>query len=216
MKLKIVIISDTHNKHNEIESEELPAADVIIHCGDFTSMGYGYEITDFMKWYSNLNQYDYKLIIAGNHDLMFENASVLAKAHIPENVIYLEDSGVEILGVNFYGTPVQKEFMNWAFNRPEEKLKEHWMAIPDNTDVLITHSPPYRVRDFGFYSKDDIGSPSLYDEVVNRIKPKIHAFGHAHTNHGITEINRIKFINASNLNDKYEYRYKPIVIELEI
>ncbi|MFW6247338.1 MAG: metallophosphoesterase family protein [bacterium] len=216
MKLSIVIISDTHNKHKQIKSEDLPAADVIIHCGDFTSMGYGHEISKFMKWFGNLHQYDNKIVIAGNHDFMFENASVLAKAHVPDNVIYLEDSGVEILGINFYGTPVQKPFNNWAFNRPEEKLKQHWEAIPDNTDVLITHSPPYGIRDFGFYSRDEIGSQSLRDEIINRIRPKISAFGHAHTNHGITEINEIKFINASNLNDKYEYMYKPIIVELEI
>jgi len=214
MKLKILIISDTHNKHNQIKLEDLPIADVIVHCGDFTSMGYGHEITKFMKWYSGLNQYDYKLIIAGNHDIMFENASVLAKAHIPENIIYLEDSGVEILGKYFYGSPVQKPFGNWVFNRPEEKLKEHWEAIPDNTDMLITHSPPYMVRDYGFYSGDNIGSPSLFNEVVNRIKPIVHAYGHAHNNYGITEIDGIKFVNASVLDDKYEYVNKPILIEI--
>ena len=216
MKLKIVIISDTHNKHKQIKSEDLPVADVIIHCGDFTSMGYSHEIRDFMKWYSNLYQYDYKIIIAGNHDLMFEDFPVLAKENIPENVIYLEDSGVEIFGKYFYGTPVQKPFGNWAFNRPEEKLKEHWMAIPDNTDVLITHSPPHMVRDFVIYSNENTGSPSLYDEVVNRIKPLIHTYGHIHEEYGITEHNGIKFINACYLNRKYEYINKPIVVEIEI
>jgi len=49
LKLKIVIISDTHNKHKQIKSEDLPVADVIIHCGDFTSMGYSHEIRNFMN-----------------------------------------------------------------------------------------------------------------------------------------------------------------------
>jgi Icc-related predicted phosphoesterase len=212
--MKIVIISDTHNKHKQIKSEDLPSADIIIHCGDFTSMGYSHEIRNFMKWYSGLVQYDYKIIIAGNHDLMFEDYPVLAKEHIPENVYYLEDSEIEILGLNIYGTPVQKPFDNWAFNRPEEKLKQHWMAIPDNTDVLITHSPPYMIRDYASYSDDNVGSPSLRDEVLNRIKPKIHCFGHIHEKHGITDEDGIKFINASSLNLKYEYVNKPIVVEI--
>ena len=214
MKLKIVITSDTHNKHNQIQSKDLPVGDVIIHCGDFTSMGYGHEIKNFMRWFSKLNQYDYKLVIAGNHDFMFEDAPVLAKEHVPDNVIYLEDSGVEILGVNFYGTPVQKIFNNWAFNRTEEKMKQHWEGIPDNTDVLITHCPPHMIRDFAMYSNENVGSPSLRDEVLNRIKPKISVMGHVHEGYGVTIQDNITFINASVLNRKYEYVNKPIVIEI--
>ena len=215
MKVKIVIISDTHNKHKQIKSEDLPVADVIIHCGDFTSMGYNHEIKDFMRWYSKLNQYDYKLIIAGNHDFLFETFPVLAKEHIPDNVIYLEDSGVEILGKYFYGSPVQKPFNDWAFNRPEEKMKQHWEAIPDHTDVLITHSPPYMIRDFAIYSNENTGSPSLYDEVVNRIKPQVSLMGHIHEEYGITIHKNITFINACSLNRKYEYVNKPILIEID-
>jgi len=214
-KLSIVIISDTHNKHWQIQPEDLPVADVIIHCGDFTSMGYAHEIKDFMRWYSKLHQYEYRLLIAGNHDFLFETYPVLAKEHIPDNVIYLEDSGIEILGKYFYGTPVQKPFNNWAFNRPEEKMKQHWEAIPSNTDVLITHSPPYMVRDFTEHGNENIGSPSLYDEVVNRIKPIVSLMGHVHEGYGVTIHRDITFINASSLNRKYEYVNKPILIEID-
>ena len=101
-KLSIVIISDTHNKHMRLP--RLPDADVIIHCGDFTSMGYSHEIVDFMKWYSNLNQYAHKLIISGNHDWLFERSKLLAMEKVPKNVIYLEDSGIEIEGIKFWGS----------------------------------------------------------------------------------------------------------------
>lgn len=214
-KLSIVVISDTHNKHNKIESKDLPAADVIIHCGDFTSMGYSHEIKNFMRWYSKLDQYDYKLVIAGNHDFLFEQYPVLAKEHIPENVIYLEDSGIEILGNYFYGSPVQKPFNNWAFNKPEEKLKMHWEAIPDYTDVLITHSPPYMINDLSMHGDENIGSPSLHNEIVNRIKPKVNLMGHVHSCYGITTYEKITFINASSINEEYEYTNKPILFEID-
>ena len=74
--MKIVIISDTHNRHRKLT---LPEADTIIHCGDFTSMGYEHEIRDFMKWFSHLNQYSYKLLIAGNHEFLFETNGLLAR-----------------------------------------------------------------------------------------------------------------------------------------
>jgi predicted phosphodiesterase len=55
--MKICIISDTHNRHRKLNLLE---ADTIIHCGDFTSMGYDHEIRDFMKWFSHLN-YKHKI-----------------------------------------------------------------------------------------------------------------------------------------------------------
>ena len=209
--MKICIISDTHNKHKRLG--RLPDADVIIHCGDFTSVGHSHEIRDFMKWYSML-PHKYKIIIAGNHDILFEKSRLLALTNIPENVIYLEDSGIEIEDLNFYGSPVQLPFMNWAFNKPEEKLVQHWQAIPDDTDVLITHGAPYGIMDFGIYSNHHTGSPSLYWEVMNRIKPKLHCFGHVHSGYGQKVIEDTVFVNASNLNDDYLCVNAPIIIEI--
>ena len=209
--MKICIISDTHNKHKRLA--KLPDADVIIHCGDFTSMGHSHEIVEFMKWYSKL-PYKHKIIIAGNHDWLFETNHLLALEKVPENVIYLEDGEIIIDGIKFYGTPVQLPFMNWAFNRPEEKLKKHWGAIPDDTDVLITHQPPFGLMDWSVYDKIHTGSPSLYKEVVERIKPRVHCFGHIHSGHGIKVIEDITFINASNLDEDYMCVYDPILVEI--
>ena len=210
--MKICIISDTHNKHKRLA--KLPEADVIIHCGDFTSMGHSHEIVEFMKWFSKLEQFEHKIIIAGNHDWLFETNGILAREKVPENVIYLEDSEVIIEGIKFYGTPVQLPFCNWAFNRSEEKLKQHWEAIPDDTDVLITHQPPFSLFDWSVYDHKHTGSPSLYFEVVERIKPKIHCFGHIHSGHGIKVIENTTFINASNLDEDYMCVYDPIIIEI--
>jgi len=210
--MKLCIISDTHNKHKRLG--KLPEADVIIHCGDFTSMGHSHEIVDFMKWYGKLDQYNYKIIIAGNHDWLFERNKFIALEKVPENVIYLEDEEVVIEGVKFYGTPVQLPFCNWAFNKPEERLIPHWQAIPDDTDVLITHQPPLSIFDWSVYDEKPTGSPSLYWEVMNRIKPKVHCFGHIHSGHGVKIIEDTTFINASNLDEDYMCVYDPEIIEI--
>lgn len=211
--MKICLLSDTHNKHKKIK---LPEANMIIHAGDFTSVGKEHEVRNFMKWYSKL-PYTHKLIIAGNHDWLFETSQTIAKELIPNNIIYLEDSGVEIEGLYFYGSPVQKPFNNWAFNRPEEKLKQHWQAIPDKTDILITHSPPHEIGDYAMWSEENCGSPSLRDEIVNRIKPLVHIYGHVHEDRGIYHIldSRTTFINASNLDGTYRAVNMPILIEIE-
>lgn len=211
--MKLCIISDTHGKHKHLK---LPDADMIIHCGDFTSVGREHEVRNFMKWYSKLDQYKYKIIIAGNHDWLFERNSSLAKTYIPENVIYLEDNEIIIDGIKFYGSPVQKPFLNWAFNRSEAVLERHWKAIPSDVDVLITHSPPYGIGDYvsNYYSDGCQGSPSLYMEIVKRIKPKISTFGHIHEGYGIKVIDDITFINASNLNGDYFCVNPPIIVEI--
>lgn len=206
--MKLCIISDTHSKHKKLNDYNLEG-DVIIHCGDFTSRGYKHEIINFFKWFSNLDQFDYKIIIAGNHDLMFDENNSLAKSLVPSNVIYLEDNSVIIDDIKFYGTPYQKIFYNWAFNRDSETLKKHWEIIPDDTDVLITHAPPYKILDFVEYSYEHVGDKSLRDEIFNRIRPQINCFGHIHDQHGIVNLNNIKFINASLLNDKYHFVFEP-------
>jgi len=210
--MKICIISDTHNKHKRLG--KLPEADVIIHCGDMTSVGHSHEILEFMKWFSKLEQYKYKICIAGNHDWLFERNKLIALEKVPENVIYLEDEEVILDGIKFYGTPVQLPFCNWAFNKPEERLIDHWKVIPDDTDVLITHQPPHSIFDWSVYDNICTGSPSLYWEVVERIKPKVHCFGHIHSGHGVKVIENTTFINASNLDEQYMCVYDPVLIEI--
>ena len=122
--MKITFISDTHTKHNQVTSS-LPGGDLLIHAGDFTSRGYKHEIQQFFKWFSGLNNYTHKIVIAGNHDLMFEDDLKQAKEIISEypNATYLQDD-LELIGddystaVKVYGSPWQPELYSWAFNLP--------------------------------------------------------------------------------------------------
>ena len=209
--MKLCIISDTHMQHKHIGIKKYDA-DVLIHCGDISGRGSVGAITEFLSWFKELDQFKHKIFIAGNHDWLFEKNNTLARELVPDNVIYLEDEEIIIEGIKFYGTPVQKHFCNWAFNRDESKMAQHWAAIPDDTDVLMTHSPPYSIGDYVSHGYQ--GSPSLYKEVVERIKPKIHAFGHIHEGYGMKIIDDIKFINASNLDGSYQAVNDPFIIEI--
>lgn len=214
--MEILLISDTHGKHNWFERvHKLPMADMIIHAGDVTSVGDIWEIEPFLQWFSGL-PYEYKVFIAGNHDYGFETNRYTVRGMIPDNVIYLEDSGVEIEGLKLWGTPVTKPFMNWAFNVETDKRIEHWNMIPDDTDILITHSPPYGIKDISTYSHEHVGCQYLTAAVKNRIKPKIHVFGHVHTDYGIEEGVDTTFINASSLNGRYavDENQPPILLDI--
>lgn len=208
--MKLVLISDTHNKHLDVD---VPEGDILIHAGDVSSRGYEHEIKSFLNWFSN-QPHKYKIFIAGNHDFFFERESdIVIKNIIPDNVIYLNDSGIEIKGINFWGSPIQPEFYNWAFNRARgEDIKKHWDLIPKDTDILITHGPPEGVLDKTIRG-ESVGCSDLL-HAVNIINPKIHVFGHIHEDYGIIKNNETTFINASVLNERYSYTNKPIIISI--
>ena len=53
--IRFVTISDTHKKHRALsKSNMLPKGDVIIHAGDFTSIGGIKEVKDFCDWFGSL------------------------------------------------------------------------------------------------------------------------------------------------------------------
>ncbi|TVZ56932.1 Icc-related predicted phosphoesterase [Lutibacter sp. Hel_I_33_5] len=208
--MKIVFISDTHNKHNDIE---IPKGDILIHAGDVSSRGRANEINGFLDWFSK-QPHKHKIFIAGNHDFYFERAhNVMVEAKIPDNVIYLNDTGCQIKGVNFWGSPIQPEFYDWAFNRKRgEEIKQHWDLIPKNTDILITHGPPYGILDKTVRG-EFVGCEELLKKNIE-IKPKVHVFGHIHESYGIIKKNETIYINASILNEKYLNINQPIAIEI--
>lgn len=208
--MKIILISDTHSQHQQLS---LPKGDMIIHAGDVSSRGHQSEIESFLHWYSQLD-YKYKIFIAGNHDFYFENTPKQAiEGLIPDNLIYLNDSGVEVEGLKIWGSPVQPWFYNWAFNRQRgADIKKHWDLIPADTDFLITHGPPQDILD-RTKKGEAVGCKDLLDKVL-AIKPRFHLFGHIHEDYGRIKKDGIEFINASVLNLQYQLVNEAIVLEI--
>ncbi len=197
--MKVIAISDTHGYHDLLT---LPSGDVLIHAGDVSSQGSKQEVQDFLQWFSDLN-YEHKIFIAGNHDFFFERAdSDMITYIIPDNVIYLNDSGISIGGLNIWGSPVTPWFFDWAFNRHRgADIKKHWDLIPQNTDILITHGPVYGVLDRTIHGQR-VGCEVL-KEAIHVIKPKIHIFGHIHESYGQVQTMDTLYINASVLDVQY-------------
>jgi Icc-related predicted phosphoesterase len=132
---------------------------------------------------------------------------------MPPGIIYLNDNGITINGINIWGSPISPWFFNWAFNRHRgEAIKKHWDLIPAGTDILITHGPVFGILDKTNTLKH-VGCEDLLKK-INEIKPKVHVCGHIHEAYGMEEKSATKFINASVLNDKYELVNKPIAFEL--
>lgn len=209
---KIIAISDTHGRHDDLI---LPPADIILHSGDITffSKKGPQEVVDFLAWF-HVQPAKYKIFCAGNHDLDLEKNEALFRSIMPPDVIYLNDELVEIEGIKIWGSPITPWFHDWAFNRYRGiPIKKHWSKIPEGIDILLTHGPAYGYLDL--VGTQSVGCVDLL-EVVKKIKPSIHIFGHIHRHsHKSVELEgkKIDFYNAAVVNSKYEIIHKPHVFD---
>jgi len=196
--VRFLHISDTHSTHDDLY---LPECDVCIHSGDFC-LGYGsYNQTkDFADWFSKQTQCKQKVIIAGNHEFSFDletvnkdrrhnilqqelqtgDSSFLdsfeeTKELITKNsnFVYLEDSGIDYFGYKIWGCPWTQISSLTGFQIEQKEIVKKWNMIPKETDILVSHGPPYGLGDYLKCEKIHCGSKSLRKQILERIKPLI-------------------------------------------
>lgn len=190
--MKVVIISDTHGRHDELG---VLSGDVLIHCGD-VCLGYDpgdSQINAIDSWFQR-QEFSAIICIGGNHDRPLQRRAALELRAL-ENAIYLEDEAFEYGGFKFYGAPWVPDLHGWAYFLDDASLAEKWAQIPADTDILITHTPPYKILDKPRYS-GPAGCLRLRER-VEVIRPRVHCFGHIHESYGRTEQKDILFFNAS-------------------
>ena len=210
--MRLVLASDTHEQHGEIA---VPDGDVFIHAGDFTYRGDLKAIGSFGSWLASL-PHERKIVIAGNHDWAFERQPVAARSAIGDGrrgISYLQDSGLTIAGISFWGSPWQPWFYDWAFNlRRGPQIAAKWAAIPPRIDVLITHGPPSDILDST--GTESVGCADLKRR-VNEVRPRVHVFGHIHESSGMLVQDGITFVNASICDGDYKPVNPVRVIDLQ-
>ena len=155
IRTRICIISDTHNAQ-----PALPAADLLIHCGDLTNVGH---IAEYAPQIAMLKAAPapLKMVIAGNHDITLDReyyARMGQSMHFGKledldearemwtceetrkvGVIYLEE-GMRMIelanGARFsvYSSPYTPEFCDWAFpyRRSEDRFNSQSQSGPRN------------------------------------------------------------------------------------
>jgi calcineurin-like phosphoesterase family protein len=220
---KVVLISDTHSQHRSM-LEPVPDGDILIYAGDATMVGRVDEVAAFGLWFRSL-PHRHKVFVAGNHDWMFQrnrtmalsllNSGLIGNERVPA-VKYLEDSLADIEGLRIYGSPWQPAFMDWAFNVDRgEAIRRYWDMIPEGIDILVTHGPPMGIHD---QTHPHLGSEHLGCEelmaAVERVKPRIHVFGHIHGGYGKTRYVNTLFVNAAICNEQYKPVNAPVVVDL--
>lgn len=194
--MRLVCISDTHGGHRRLE---VPPGDVAVFAGDIAKKGSVENLREFDEFLGTL-PHSAIVVVAGNHDVCFEDAPERAR-EVLSNAVYLEDEAVEFRGVRLYGSPwqprlVASETSLFAFDLPRgAPLADKWRSIPEDIDVLVTHSPPKEIRD-RIYTGETLGCRELRER-LERVDPDLHVFGHVHEQPGVTRADSRLYVNAS-------------------
>lgn len=198
-ELTIDLLSDTHTQH---EKMTLQGGNMLIHAGDVSSSGSAKEIMRFLTWFAN-QKYNYLILVPGNHDFGFEDTWKLYADECKRLHIHLlNDSGIELEGIKIWGSAVQPWFHDWAFNRKRgSDIKKHWDLIPSDTELLITHGPPFGILD-ATNSGEHVGCTDLLNKLLE-LQVKMHVFGHIHEGRGYEVNNNTLFVNASAVDERY-------------
>jgi Icc-related predicted phosphoesterase len=205
MDIQLVLLADVHGQYRKIE---IPDGDIAIFAGDLLLNGELPDVEDLNAYLGTL-PHKHKIVIAGNHDYCMERDPGISRSLLT-NGLYLQDQAVTLMGIKFYGSPWTPEFMNTAFNLPRgEALKQKWDLIPPDTEVLITHGPPYGFGDLTS-SGEHAGDLELA-KAVERIHPKLHVFGHIHEGYGAFQLGNTKLFNVCICDAIYRPVNKPIL-----
>jgi Icc-related predicted phosphoesterase len=218
--VKVAAISDLHG-----HLPEIPKCDVLLIAGDVCPV-YNHEISfqsqwlrkEFRPWLDRVEA-RYVIGVAGNHDFVFQ-----AHLQVPPFLRweYLQDNGVTFEGVNFWGSPWQPIFGDWAFNLDDSGREARWSLIPDDTHVLVLHGPPYGYGDKVALRKlqrergmdPHVGCRHLRDRIERLPQLRLAVFGHIHPGHGIYHMGSKVLANVAILDDDYRPAHPVSVFEV--
>ncbi|RLN49304.1 hypothetical protein BBJ28_00007189 [Nothophytophthora sp. Chile5] len=229
--LRVVCLSDTHGRHRNVMN--VPDGDVLLHCGDFTNHGTHEEIRNFNEWLGAL-PHRHKFVIAGNHDLCMDvseynlhwdkefrhkeyNDPTLSR-ELLTNCTYIENRSVVIDGVKIYGSPMTPPIPGRvaAFNVARGFAEQqHWAKIPADVDVLVTHGPPNGILDKTVTGLH-VGSETLLREIMSRVRPRFHIFGHIHEAYGAARVGKTVFVNCATNTLLGKPRHAPVVLDIPV
>lgn len=210
--MRIIAFSDIHGRQDDKKLNlwfNFHPADLLIFAGDLQrnqTTDFGRE---FLLWFHELD-YPNKILVLGNHDGHYVDIFQAALQY--SDITILNNTGINFNGIKIYGSPHSVEFGSWWFMMKDDELTKLWELIPDDTDILITHGPPFGILDYTF-DGHTTGSKTLFKRISQLNYLKYHIFGHIHESYGIQNISGKTFLNVSLLNEKYLLVNEPTIID---
>jgi len=192
---RFVCISDTHSR-----TYHVPPGDVLLHAGDLSSWGYPPQLATTIEWLKSLD-HPIKIIVAGNHDLCLDrmsaewawglnpidigDAQAYVRRQLPFGVHYLEHEPLHFRAPSgkvwkVYGSPAAPLYAQGAFQYESvAEAQEIYSRIPRDTEILMTHTPPYGTLDQTKRGKH-AGCEVLSSRLNDLSRCRLHIFGHIH------------------------------------
>ena len=209
--ITLILVSDTHSLHDELDMPAVAGESILIHAGDATMFSRPPSSIDrFNDWLGSL-PYNHKVFVPGNHE-SYISEDLRRRTQLSNATVLINESAT-IAGMKIWGSPVTP-LANTAFGMPIAVARRRvYSTIPDDTDILITHGAPFSVLDMAPGSNHHAGDPELLG-AVQRVQPILHVFGHVHGAHGIEEIDDTLYVNAALLSPDGDIEQKPIVVRI--
>jgi Icc-related predicted phosphoesterase len=213
---------------------EIESYDVAVIAGDVVPASSTFHVTtkdgllkqvrwmheQFIPWLSTIPA-KHLVITWGNHDWFADQrgGSLVPLDWFPDHCHVLVNEGVTLDGVHFYGIPQTPRFYNWAFNEDDDSLNlgRRWADVDAQTDILVTHGPPYQVCDAVWQNRvrRQVGSrtqrewllglqhhPS--DAELESPRPSLVICGHVHASGGTTGMcGNARVYNVAVINEQY-------------
>ena len=215
---------------------KINACDILCICGDIVPLNVQAYHKGTIKWLKNTfipwcneQPCERVFLIAGNHDIVFENyPDEIINVFKDTKITYLCDEEAEYVkedeenyeSIRIYGTPWCHQFYDWAFMTSDLKLESIYSKIPYKVDVLLTHDCPYGTSDvllqknIPWANGDHIGCHPL-GNAVDEKKPRFHCCGHLHScEHKPQERGETTVCNVSMVDEHYDRVYEPHYFEI--
>ena len=210
--MKIVCISDMHERYGGLD---LPEGDILVCTGDFSDHAHSKDVERFNKWGNYIRaeySFRHRLLVTGNHD-RFCLTNPVEAATLLTNWTWLQANTIEIEAKIFHGISWQPWAWDDMWAKTGKRFIPLYAQIPEKIDVLLTHGPPFGIRD-QVLNGAFVGDKYLANRVLE-VRPQAHIFGHIHEAYGRTYQDGIEFINASICNIHGELTNAPIILEID-
>lgn len=198
--MRLVLGSDLHG-----HLPDVPPCDILVLAGDILpEKDQEIFMENKLKPWLSRTQTGAVVATGGNHD------HKLFRRDYPLPWRFLIDKSETVMGLKFHGTPWCLPLGRWAWQAPEYLLRYIYSLIPDDTDILISHAPPYSLGD-RVQDGELAGSKSLLERMQGLPNLKLVVCGHIHEARGRYG----KVVNASSIDHRYIPYFDPwTVVEL--
>lgn len=213
--MKVAVTGDFHG----YAPPEIPECDLLLFVGDLgTGERFGVKGWSYAKWLASLAMP--VVGVAGNHDFDSNTFHDLPW-HYLENDWTIVTPFRDERQLKVWGSPLSVTFRTWAHMKSDEALANVYAGIPDDTEIILSHGPPYGYGDL-VQGVNRTGSRSLYERCRELPNLKLLACGHIHEDYGIHRVPtspihrdiRYTVVNGSYVDERYKPGNPPIVVEL--